>query len=228
MHLAYTAAIKKYTGLKQSGDGTDAGYLAHILTVENITARQWGTPMRSNQVKPLTTEGVDRMDLAEDVALAIKANVAVIETLATQIDLLEKCLQACLGVRPEHALLTRVLGIDRVLARTMLLETGPIERFASVGQFASYARCVGSVHSSNGKPKGEGNTKNGNPYSVWAFVEAAHCARRYSPEARRFYERKKARTNPVVAIKALAHKLARACFHILKEGKPFEVSRCFA
>jgi len=43
-----------------------------------------------------------------------------------------------------------------------------------------------------------------------------------------FYERKKAKTNNVVAIKALAHKLARACFHILKEKKPFDVTRCFA
>jgi hypothetical protein len=30
------------------------------------------------------------------------------------------------------------------------------------------------------------------------------------------------------ATKALAHKLARACYHILKEGKPFDVTRCFA
>ena len=46
--------------------------------------------------------------------------------------------------------------------------------------------------------------------------------------AKRFHERKKAKTNTVVAIKALAHKLARACFHILKEKKPFDVTRCFA
>jgi hypothetical protein len=31
----------------------------------------------------------------------------------------------------------------------------------------------------------------------------------------------------VVATKALAHKLARACYHIPKEGKPFDVTRCF-
>src|SRR2546426_66283 len=51
---------------------------------------------------------------------------------------------------------------------------------------------------------------------------------RFNAEAKRFYERKKAKTNNVVAIKALAHKLARACFHILKERKPFDVMRCFA
>lgn len=114
------------------------------------------------------------------------------------------------------------------MATTILLETGPIDRFASPGNFASYARCVDSLHTSNGKRKGSGNTKNGNKYLSWAFIEAAHFAMRYCAEAKRFYERKKAKTNTVVAIKALAHKLARACFHILKERKPFDVTRCFA
>ena len=103
-----------------------------------------------------------------------------------------------------------------------------MDRFATVGNFASYARCVDSVHTSNGRKKGEGNTKNGNKYLAWAFVEAANFALRYNAEAKRFYERKKAKTNNVVAIKALAHKLARACFHILKEHQPFDVRRCFA
>lgn len=93
------------------------------------------------------------------------------------------------------------------LKHTILLETGPIERFAAAGHFASYARCVDSVHTSNGKKKGEGNTRNGNKYLAWAFVEAANFALRYCAEAKRFYEPKKARTNNVVAIKALAHKL---------------------
>jgi transposase len=30
------------------------------------------------------------------------------------------------------------------------------------------------------------------------------------------------------ATKALAHKLARACYHMLKDQKPFDVKRCFA
>jgi transposase len=70
--------------------------------------------------------------------------------------------------------------------------------------------------------------KNGNKYLAWAFVEAANFARRHCAEANRFPARKKAKTNNVVATKALAHKLARACYHILKEGKPFDVTRCFA
>ncbi len=265
VHLANTTAIKKYEGLKHSGDETDARYLAHllrlgilptgtilppeqravrdlarkrmqlvrsrtshILAVENITARQHGARISSNQVKRLTSDTIDQMALPVDIALAIKANVAVIETLSAQIDLLEKRLQENMRARTEYGLLTSVPGIGQVLATTILLETGPIDRFAAAGNFASYARCVDSVHTSNGKKKGEGNTKNGNKYLAWAFVEAANFALRYCAEAKRFYERKKAKTNNAVAIKALAHKLARACFHILKERKPFDVTRCFA
>ena len=265
VHLANTTAIKKYAGLKHSGDETDARHLAHllrlgilptgsilppaqravrdlarkrmqlvrsrtthILAVENITARQHGARISSNQVKRLTAETVDQMALPEDVALAIKTNVAVITTLSAQIDLLEKRLQERIGERAEYGLLTSVPGVGQVLATTILLETGPIERFAAAGNFASYARCVDSVRTSNGKKKGEGNTRNGNKYLAWAFVEAANFALRYCAEAKRFYERKRAKTNNVVAIKALAHKLARACFHILNERKPFDVTRCFA
>ncbi|MEX3816233.1 transposase, partial [Paraburkholderia sp. BR13439] len=167
------------------------------------------------------------MRLQEDVALAIRANAAVIATLSAQIEILEKRLQEKVTAQAEYALLTSVPGIGRILATTILLETGPIERFASAGNFASYARCVDSQRISNGKKKGEGNARNGNKYLSWAFIEAANFAQRYCAEARRFYERKKARTNPIVARKALAHKLARACFHILKEHKPFDVTRCF-
>lgn len=263
--LANTGAIKKYDGLKHSGDEADARHLAHLLrlgilptgtilppehravrdlarkrmqlvrnrtsqiiAIENIVARQRGVKINSNQIKRLTADEVDQMDFPADVGLAIKSNLAVVITLSEQIGLLEKRLQEALDERPEYSLLTSVPGIGRILASVILLEVGPIDRFATVGNFASYARCVDSQHMSNGKKKGEGNTRNGNKYLSWAFVEAAYYAQRFSAEAKRFYERKKAKTNTAVATKALAHKLARACYHMLKERKPFDAGRCFA
>jgi transposase len=201
---------------------------AHILAVENIVARQRGARISSNQIKRLAEAGVDQLALPADVALAIKSNVAVITTLNEQIERLERRLREGMGERPGYALLHSVPGIGPILATTIVLEIGSLDRFPGVGQFASYARCVDSRRVSNGKQKGAGNTRNGNKYLAWAFIEAANFARRHCAEAQRFYERKKARTNAVVAVKALAHKLARACYHILKEGKPFEVQRCFA
>lgn len=184
--------------------------------------------MNANAVKRLTPEAVEALPLPDDVRLAIRSDVAVINRIDEEVERIETRLQERVAARPDLELLKTAPGIGRVLATTIVLETGPIHRFAQVGHFASYCRCVDSQRLSNGKKKGEGNTKNGNKYLAWAFVEAANFALRFCPEAKRFYERKKARTNGIVAIKALAHKLARACYHMLKEGKPFDVHRCFA
>jgi transposase len=76
--------------------------------------------------------------------------------------------------------------------------------------------------------KGKGNTKNGNKYLAWAYVEAANFAVRYNPQIKRYYQRKCAKSKTVVATKAVAHKLARACYHILRDGSTFDVNRAFA
>jgi transposase len=265
VHLANTAAMKRYEGLKYSDDETDAAYLAqllrlgilptgyicpveqralrdlarkrlqlsrsrtqHILAVESNVARQTGGRIASRAVKQLTEQTLTSFGLSENVTAAMAANVAVIQTLNVQIEKLEARLRSEVRPQAEFKLLTTAPGIGEILATTVMLETASIERFAGVGNFASYARCVDSKRISNGKKKGEGNVKNGNRYLAWAFVEAANFARRYCPEAKRFYERKKTRTNNIVATKALAHKLARACYHMMKERKPFDVKRCFA
>jgi transposase len=86
---------------------------------------------------------------------------------------------------------------------------------------------VKSLRQSNGKKKGENNRKCGNKYLAWAFVEAAHFACRYDAPCRRFYDRKKQQTNPVIATKALACKLAKAAWHVMAEDVPYDAMRVF-
>jgi transposase len=102
-----------------------------------------------------------------------------------------------------------------------MLEVGDINRFPKVGNFASYCRCVTSNRLSDGKVKGHGNRKNGNRYLSWAFVQAAHKARRYNTRFRSYYDRKSAQTNKIVATKALSNKLARICYYIMRDQVPF-------
>ena len=59
-------------------------------------------------------------------------------------------------------------------------------------------------------------------------MEAANFAVRYNPQIKRFYQRKRAKTHAVVAIKSVAHKLARACFYILRDRVAFDVDKAFA
>jgi transposase len=112
-------------------------------------------------------------------------------------------------------------GVGNILGITIMLESGPIECFASAGQYASYCRTVDSRCDSDGKKKGENNRNNGNKYLAWAYVEAACFAQRYNERAERWFARKSARTCRVVAVKALACKLSKAAFYVLRDGVEF-------
>jgi transposase len=200
---------------------------SQIVSIETSMAQHIGAAISGNSVKELTADDIDAMPIGPTEALGMKANLAVMQALQVQIDGIEATLSKHCRRDKDYRLLCSVAGIGPILATVILLETGDIGRFADVGNYASYCRCVGSAHMSNGKKKGEGNTKNGNRFLAWAYVEAANFAIRYCEAARKFYQRKKAKRNGIVAIKAVAHKLARACFHMLKTGEKFSVERCF-
>ena len=111
-------------------------------------------------------------------------------------------------------------GIGEVIALTICLEIGNLSRFKGVGNYASYCRCVDSEQLSNDKKKGENNRKSGNRYLCWAYIEAANFTKRWCPYARVYYKHKlKESGKTVIAAKALASKLARATYYMLKNGR---------
>jgi len=198
-----------------------------ILSIQNLLARNLAIQASGNLIKSWQDTHIDALELLPEQKLALKSNLALMHCVDEQITLLEKAILAKGKLKPEYQSLRTVSGIGEVLALTIALETGELTRFAEPGNFASYARTVNSRRESNGKKKGEGNTKCGNKFLAWAFVEAAHFAVRYDPVIARFYQKKCAKSLSVVAIKAVAHKLARACYHVMKKGEAFDVKRAF-
>ena len=152
----------------------------------------------------------------------------IIDVLDHHIKSIEKMVRKVLKIRPGFEDLLTVTGIGDILAMTIMLEVGNISRFPGVGNFSSYCRCVNSVHTSNGKKKGVGNTKNGNKYLAWAFMEASNFARMHSERANAYYQRKSRETNPIIARKALANKLSRACYYIMRDQVPFREEALFS
>lgn len=197
---------------------------SHITSVQNQVWRSTGVRLNSRTLKGEGSEVWPELS-DPDVALSIESGRAAIDALTAQIERLEVVLLKRLRQSPEFRLLKTVSGIGPILALTITLEVGTIKRFPGVGEFASYCRCVDSKKISNAKKKGEANRKNGNPYLAWAFMEAAHFAIRSLPAAQRFYERKRRQRHQLLAVKALAHKLARACFYILRDQVPFAPDR---
>ncbi len=200
---------------------------SNVLSIQNIIVRNTGLRLRANRIKSLSQADLDKLLPDSDQALAISSALAVVSCLTAQIKAIEKRVQTRIQRTPLYKLLRTVDGIGPILAQTILLETGDIGRFPNVGDYASYCRCVDSTKVSNGKRKGQGNVKNGNPYLSWAYAEAAHFAIRFNPKVQRYYQRKLAQTKIPVARKTVAHKLARACYHIMRHQVAFDAAKAF-
>ena len=199
----------------------------NILSAQNILARNTAHSLNANMLKTIKDEEVDKLLEDSNITLALKSNISIIKSLQTTIATIEQAVVKQVKLRPEYQQLLSVSGIGQVLGLTIMLETGEISRFDKVGNYSSYCRCVKSERLSNGKKKGENNRKNGNKYLAWAFIEAANFAIRYNDKVKSFYQKKKAKTNGIIATKAVAHKLARACYHIMKDQVPFDVNKAF-
>lgn len=202
---------------------------SHILSFQSLISRQTGGSISSNDIRGLEVEDVDKLLAGQSthVMFAGQNNIAVIRFLQDRIQLLEKMVLRNARVRSEYEKLQSIPGIGKILALVIMYETGAIGRFEAPGNYVSYCRCVKSKHLSNGKKKGSGNRKNGNKYLSWAYVEAANYCRRYCDEAKKYYQRKLAKGNSAIATKALAAKLCRAAYFIMRDQVAFDVKRMF-
>jgi transposase len=200
---------------------------AHILSLQSAITRNLGDKISGNAIKKFTESDADQLFDEPFLVLAARNNISTIQFLGEKIKEIEKAIKSHVQLKAEFEYLKTMPGIGNILALTIMLEVGDISRFAKVSNYSSYCRCVKSEKLSNKKKKGEGNRKNGNKYLAWAYVEAANFAIRHYPEAQSFYQRKKAKKNGIVAIKALSNKLARASYYVMRDQVPYDMNQLF-
>lgn len=200
-----------------------AQLLAHVST----TTAQYNLPALSKRlIHPQNRDGV----VERFAELAVQQSVQANLTLAAQIDdVLRELELSILRAARQHApqtlaLLRTVPGIGKLLALNILYEVGDINRFDSVGDFASYCRLIKPAKTSDGKPVGQGNRRIGNAHLRWSFGEAAAGFPRKHPTGKRIVERLRKRYAKRT-MGVLAHKLGRAVFFMLKRNEAFDVTR---
>jgi transposase len=199
-----------------------------LLAMRGAFECRTGMRISSNDLKKWKAKDVEAHMEDPAEAFSITCLLEPMHALSAQIKKIEKGALARGRLRPEFAPLETVWGIGKILALTIMYEVGDIARFRKVGNFTSYCRLVNTARLSAGKRKGSGNPRNGNPHLSWAFSQAAHHAVRHHPEAQKFYQRKRAKTNGIIAIRALAHKLARASYHVMRDHVDFDPEKTFA
>ena len=199
-----------------------------ILSLQNMALRQTGQNFGWRALRRLSDQ--ERAEVLGDhdcLAFVTTEQLDLIELLSEKIKRFEAKVLEHAQVRPAYECLLTLPGVGVILALTIMLETGDIGRFATVGDYTSYRRCVRATHTSNGKSKGKNNGKNGNASLAWAFVEAVHPALRTCPPARSFYDTKVAKRNGALATKALAAKWSKAAYYMIKRQEPFDLARVF-
>jgi len=200
---------------------------ALVLSFKSLYTRTTGKEMSLGELKKLEVEAAQ--DLYDHPANQLIAGMQIqhIDQLTETTDKIEKVVLGNARDLPIYHRLTTLPGIGKILGMTITMEVGDISRFASAGHFASYCRTVQAQRTSNSKKKGDNNSKCGNKYLAWAFVEAANFARRYDPECRQWYDRKAAKTGTIIATKALACKLAKAAWHVMSAQVDYDAKRVF-
>lgn len=117
--------------------------------------------------------------------------------------------------------LTEVPGISTATAFTILTESGPhLDRFESASAFASWATLCPQHRISGGKVLSRHTrlAKNRVGLALRLGAQALHHEKGYLGN---YFRRLKARMGAPKAITAMAHKLARIVFHLLKTKQPY-------
>lgn len=148
-----------------------------------------------------------------------------------QISEMEKQIALQAHEHPEYIRLLKVPGIRHALAPTIFYEIGDIYRFKNARHFSSYSRLVPGVSQSGKITKKGRGSKQGNPHLKWAFSQAAAYAVRYYGRIRACFERQlsrhRGRARKLVVYNIIAHKLAVAVYHILRDGVDYNEEMLF-
>ncbi len=164
--------------------------------------------------------------LPEQARWVTEQMLAQLDRLSEQIGQFEERLKGLIEVTPDMQLLMSLPGVAVILAATVALEVGKIERFASAEHLASYAGTTPRVHASGDRVRYGRTRPDVNRSLKWAFAEAANsvavnhtrCPDRHVSQ---LYLRLRLRKGHSKAIGAVARHLAEAAFHVLSRQEPY-------
>jgi transposase len=190
----------------------------------SATLAKWGTPA-SQCSDPYGKRGRAELEkhlqgLPEQTRWVSGQLLAQLDFVSNQVRELEQRLGELVEITPEMQWLLTMPGVGVILAATIALEIGEIERFPSAMHLASYSGTTPRVHASGGKVRYGPLRADVNRYLKWAFAEAANSVavnHRSHPERHvsRLYQRIRRKGHPK-AIGAVARHLAEAAFHVLR------------
>lgn len=165
-------------------------------------------------------------ELPTETGHSVEQELELLDQVEKQIAQTEERIQQIIGMTPAMKLLMTLPGVGPVLAITIALEVGDVERFPSPQHLASYSGTVPRVKSSGGKTRFGRTRPDVNRYLKRAFVEAANVvvlnqARTPSRHVVRLYQRIRANKGHGKAVVAVGRHLAESTYWVLKKNESY-------
>jgi transposase len=149
--------------------------------------------------------------------LALDSALRMVKAIDAELEPLRARLEACARSLPGPRALDRLFGIGPLCAVVIWAELGDVRRFHNAGQVVRLSGLDVSVWSSAGKRSAGYLVRQGPPMLRWALYEAAKSAARHSSPDYQYYQELKQRLDGKRATISIARKLARRCYHTLRE-----------
>jgi len=143
--------------------------------------------------------------------------LTVIGSLEAQILPLRKQLRALGARQPAVRALSQQYGIGPLCGTIIWAELGDCRRFRSADQVVRFAGLDITVWSSDSRRSPGRLARQGSPELRWALFEVAKCASHQASPDHAYYVATKARLDGKQATLAVARKIARRCYHTLRE-----------
>jgi transposase len=175
-------------------------------------------PAAVSVAKPEGRAAAERAFLSPAGRQAVEAGLrqidrltAELEPLRRQLDMLSRRQPGCAALRTAH------FGIGAVTSVAIWAELGDVRRFGNSDDVVRHTGLDITVYSSGGKRPAGHLSRQGPQLLRWALYEAAKCAARPAAPDYGYYTAARDDRGGGRATLPVARKLARRCYHTLRE-----------
>ena len=168
------------------------------------------------------TEWLRGLELGDLDRLMLDNHLSHIESLNQQIRRVDEEIRRRASLDEDVRLLLSMTGVGVYTALLIRSEIGDISRFPDYKRLVSWAGLAPSIRQSGRVEIRGGITKQGSRMLRWIMVEAAWVAVRHDGRMKSFYERVKRRRGSGKAVVAVACKMLKIIWFMLKRREPYK------
>lgn len=211
-----------------------ANRTAHVNEIRGLLA-EYGIEIAQgrSQVRPAVAEilgdgGTTRIDLPPHFLEVLADLYDELVHMEARVQRYDGMIEAIARADAQARLLMTIPGIGPVTATALLAAIGDAGTFRNGREWAAWLGLVPRQHSTGGKERLLGISKRGDRYLRCLLVHGARavvkqCARKEKPDARsQWLARLLERRHRNVATVALANRMARTAWAVLRSGQPYE------